>query len=193
MGEQSIKCVVIGDGMIGKTCLVLRYMLGDKAEFGDYIPTVADKYAATVKVGNTSVVFNLWDTAGQEEFNNLRKVCYPNTDVFLVCFAVDNKDAFKNVKEVWIPEITQYCPEAVAILVGTKVDTRVMTANPNSISTDHTVSYAMGKEMAKKLKLKHYLECSAQTGEGTKQVFDTAISVVLNPKRAKKSHNCRSM
>nr|CDS30816.1 dual specificity [Hymenolepis microstoma] len=127
--------------------------MGDNSEFGDYIPTVADKYAAKVRVGNTPVVFNLWDTAGQEEFKNLRKVCYPNTNVFLACFAVDNKEAFKNVEDLWIPEITQCCPEAAVILVGTKADTRLTTGSPSSISTDQMVSYAMNSMVLPLIKM----------------------------------------
>lgn len=50
--------------MVGKTCLVLRYTMGDNGEFEEYIPTIADEYTAEVTVKNTQVVFNLWDTAG---------------------------------------------------------------------------------------------------------------------------------
>ncbi|VDL49952.1 unnamed protein product [Hymenolepis diminuta] len=193
MNERSIKCVVVGDGMVGKTCLVLRYMMGDNGEFEKYIPTIADEYTAKVTVKNTQVIFNLWDTAGQEEFKNLRKASYPVTDVFLVCFAVDNKDAFRNVEDMWIPEVTQYCPNAAVILVGTKADTRIKMSNLNSVLTDQTVSYAMGKKMAKKWKLYDYVECSAKTGEGVKSVFDMAIKAGLNPRKFKKGHGCLVM
>lgn len=64
MTERSVKCVVVGDGAVGKTCLILRYALGDISSLGLYVPTVADTYALKLMAGETPVIFNLWDTAG---------------------------------------------------------------------------------------------------------------------------------
>ena len=47
----------------------------------------------------------LWDTAGQEDYDRLRPLSYPQTDVFLCCFAVVSPDSYNNVKDKWIPEV----------------------------------------------------------------------------------------
>ena len=66
----------------------------------------------------------LFDTAGQEEFDSLRVLAYPHTDIFLLCYCVLSFPSYRNVKEKWVPEIRRHCPSAPIILVGTQVDRR---------------------------------------------------------------------
>jgi small GTP-binding protein len=60
------------------------------------VPTIFDNYTATVTLDSKTVSLSLWDTAGQEEYNRLRTVAYPNTDVFLIIFDVTNSASFDN-------------------------------------------------------------------------------------------------
>jgi small GTP-binding protein len=61
-------------------------------------PSVFDNYTATVSVEGRTVSLGLWDTAGQEDYDRLRPLSYPQTDVFLVCFSLVSPASFENVK-----------------------------------------------------------------------------------------------
>ena len=172
---EAIKCVVVGDGGVGKTCLLITY---SKDEFpSEYIPTIFDNYSVTVSIKEESYKLELFDTAGQEAYDRLRPLSYPNTSVFLVCFNIIHPPSFGNVQEKWVPEIKHHCPNIPFLLVGTQVDLRNDEATQLKLAKtkEKPVSKEEGKEMAKNLGAAKYLECSALTREGFKNVFDKVI------------------
>lgn len=187
---QAIKCVVVGDGAVGKTCLLISYTTN--AFPGEYIPTVFDNYSANVMVDGKPINLGLWDTAGQEDYDRLRPLSYPQTDVFLVCFSIISPASFENVRAKWYPEVSHHCPNTPVMLVGTKVDLRDDKDTIQVLQSKHLgpLTYAQGLQMAKEINAVKYAECSALTQKGLKMVFDDAIRAVLRPpakKKAKKS------
>ncbi|XP_037089945.1 ras-related C3 botulinum toxin substrate 1-like isoform X2 [Pollicipes pollicipes] len=129
------------------------------------------------------VSLGLWDTAGQEDYDRLRPLSYPQTDVFLICFSVVSPSSFENVTTKWCAEIKHHCPEAPVILVGTKIDLREDKEQLQQLSELglSPVKREHGQKLAHKIRAVKYMECSALTQRGLKQVFDEAVRAVLRP------------
>ena len=130
---QTIKCIVVGDGNgwggtgggVGKTSLLISYTT--KTFPGEYVGSFVvsnDVDLVTVMIGGEPYTLRLLDTKGHEDWDRLRPLSYPLTDVFLVCFSVVSPPSFENVKDKWVPEITHHCPRTPFLLVGTKIDLR---------------------------------------------------------------------
>lgn len=71
-----------------------------------------------------TVELSLFDTAGQDDYDRLRPLMYPQTNVFLLCFCVCSYNSYRNIQDKWIPELRQHCPDTPIILVGTQIDRR---------------------------------------------------------------------
>lgn len=187
---QNIKCVVVGDGAVGKTCLLISYTTN--AFPGEYIPTVFDNYSANVMVDGKAVNLGLWDTAGQEDYDRLRPLSYPQTDIFLIAFSVISTSSFENVSSKWFPEIQHHCPGTPIILVGTKSDLRKDKGCIEKLAAkgQSLVSEEAAEQRAKEIGAYKYIECSALTQDRLKTVFDDAIRAALEPRKPKKKGKC---
>uniref|UniRef100_A0A146LNX6 Ras-like GTP-binding protein Rho1 n=2 Tax=Lygus hesperus TaxID=30085 RepID=A0A146LNX6_LYGHE len=186
MNTKRKKLVIVGDGNCGKTSLLLVFSSDTWEETWE--PTVIENYVANIVVGTTEVQLCMWDTAGQEDFNHLRTLCYPGADVILMCFAIDNQVSLHNVWCAWMPEIEKFCPEVPVILVGTKKDLR---DDPGALNLVKTKA---AKFMAAEVNAYDYLECSAKTKVGVREVFITAAKAALfareERKKRKKNKGC---
>jgi len=192
--ENTIKCVVVGDERVGKTSLVRCYATNEFP--GPYTPTASDTYSVNVLVATKPITFSLTDTGGNEDFNQLRHIAYPNTDIFLCCFSVVNPISFEHVRSKWFPEITSQCPNTPIILVGTKIDlcTDQNTIRELKTSGQNPVTRDQGLAMVQDIGAITYKECSASSRDGVKEVFDAAIGAIANrgkPKKKLKSEKIR--
>ncbi|XP_050986878.1 ras-related C3 botulinum toxin substrate 1-like [Labeo rohita] len=178
---KEIKCVLVGDGAVGKSCLIITYTTNNYPE--EFIPTVFDNFSISVTVDGNPVDLRLWDTAGQEEYDRLRALSYPDTDVFLICFSIVSLESLYNVRCKCTSEVRCHCPNAPIILVGTKLDLRndkdaIKRLKEKGLTP---VTQHQGQKMAKKIRAVRYLECSALKLVGIREVFDEAIREVLCP------------
>uniref|UniRef100_A0A2K6V8M1 Cell division cycle 42 n=1 Tax=Saimiri boliviensis boliviensis TaxID=39432 RepID=A0A2K6V8M1_SAIBB len=154
---QTIKCVVGGDGAISKTYLLISYTT-NKFPL-EYVPT--------------PYTLRLFDTAGQEDYDKLQLLSYPQTDIFLVFFS-----------EKWVPEITHHCPKTPFLLVGTQIDLRddPSTSEKLAKNKQKPITPRTAEMLAHDLKAVKYVECSTLTQK--------AILTALEPPELTKSRRC---
>merc|ERR1719345_489030 len=122
MSIPEFKLVLVGDGGVGKTTLVKRHLTGEFEK--KYIPTLGVEVHPlkfTTNCGN--LVFNVWDTAGQEKFGGLRDGYYIQGQCAIIMFDVTSRISYKNVG-VWFRDLVRVCENIPIVLVGNKVDVK---------------------------------------------------------------------
>jgi cell division control protein 42 len=134
------------------------------------------------RIGDEPYTLGLFDTAGQEDYDRLRPLSYPQTDVFLVCFSVTSPASFENVREKWFPEVHHHCPGVPCLIVGTQVDLRDDAAVRDKLAKQKMtpVTRDAGERMARELGAVKYVECSALTQYKLKDVFDEVGHTALH-------------
>ncbi len=137
MADTSIlnyKLIIVGDGAVGKTSILVTYTTNCFPDI--YSPTIFENFSKRVIVENQNpirkkkhqkrvyreIYLTIFDTAGQEGYENLRKISYDNVDIVILCFSIMCHNSFTNILDIWWPEIKMQAPMAKIILVGTKKD-----------------------------------------------------------------------
>ena len=143
-------------------------------------------------IGGEPYTLGLFDTAGQEDYDRLRPLSYPQTDVFLVLYSVVSPYSYENVTEKWVPEISHHCPRTLFILVGTQIYLRddEVIIERLSKNKQQILTHEMEEKLAKELRAVKYVECSALTQKVLKNVFDEAILAALKPSKQPKKRKC---
>ncbi|KAK6181107.1 hypothetical protein SNE40_009038 [Patella caerulea] len=187
--KSNIKCVIVGDPMVGKTCLARR--LASHEFQSEYTPTMFDNYAVTTIVDDHPYVLSLFDTAGQEEFNRLRSLAYMNCDVFFLCFSVARPESLQHVIDVWVPELKHYSPNTPIILIGTQIDIRDEGDSKSklNICSKNFVQTKEGLHVTTKIGAANYVECSSLTEVGISRLKESVIEV-SNQSTKPRDGNC---
>ncbi|EOA86988.1 RHO4 protein [Exserohilum turcicum] len=189
----SKKLVVVGDGGCGKTCLLISYSSGNFPE--KYVPTVFENYITHTPHPPTGkmVELALWDTAGQEEYDRLRPLSYPETDVIFVCFAIDCPNSLENVMDKWYPEVLHFCPTTPLMLLGLKSDLRNKKNCIELLKTQGLtpVTSEQGRAVADKMGAV-YMECSSKEQDGVEEIFDMAVTMAVGEEQKEEEDNRQS-
>eukprot|EP00656_Telonema_subtile_P010134 TRINITY_DN1483_c0_g1_i1.p1 TRINITY_DN1483_c0_g1~~TRINITY_DN1483_c0_g1_i1.p1 ORF type:complete len:274 (-),score=71.33 TRINITY_DN1483_c0_g1_i1:48-869(-) len=188
--ENKAKMVIVGDGMIGKTCLIERFQKAgwDREVNTEYVPTtfrdesiplIIDEDTNDFEhfdeqsghIADDKFTLEVWDTAGQESMEALRQLAYPHTHCFLIGYDITNSGSLDNVETVWDTELHAHTPAeekkvpAPRILVGTKCDLR----------NEDSVTYEEAYEMAKKVGCCAVIETSSVTKHNVRELEKMVI------------------
>ena len=136
-GVYEAKVLIVGDGAVGKTCLLNKVSEVSNPEVGvfewnddddDYDPTTFNNWTLEWDVskedGGGVLETEVWDTAGQEGFETLRTLAYPGTKVYIVAYDATSMTSFNNVEGKWLPELEANIAadeEMWVVLTATKV------------------------------------------------------------------------
>ena len=164
--DIKLKIMVLGESMVGKTCLITRYT-NDKFG-GRYLCTVGiDFQKKKIEKNNKKILLQIWDTAGQERFRNVTKNYFHASQGFILAYDINNKESFEKV-QYWVEEIKSNAEEKIkCILIGTKCDL-----------DRREVSEEEGIELGRKFGYK-FLETSAKDNININETFDTLVSEIL--------------
>ena len=118
----------------------------------------------------------LYDTAGQEEFDKLRPLSYPGSDIVFICFSLVDEESLMNTRDKWLPEVMDHLSNVAIFLVGLKADLRDEMPE-NSVSTER------GEALVSELGATQYWEVSAKTHTHVDELFNAAVDVVLSKRK----------
>jgi small GTP-binding protein len=165
MDDSDHKMVVLGNSGVGKTALVQRAATG--TFLSSLSPTVG---ATTVFVRSPSRgrgQFQVWDTAGQEQFRDLVPIYFRNAACALVVFDLTSRESFRDVPD-WVKRLRKVTPDAVLGLVGNKVD----------LTESRVVQFEQGEARARECGAAFYEETSALTGQGIDGIFSRLVDAL---------------
>merc|ERR1712166_474186 len=126
------KLILVGDGGVGKTTFVKRHKNGEFEK--RYIATLGvEVHPLTFWTTLGPIIFDCWDTAGQEKFGGLRDGYYINGQAAIIMFDVTSRVSYKNV-QTWHRDLTRVCDDIPIVLCGNKVDVKDRKVTPKQIS-----------------------------------------------------------
>ena len=178
--DYTLKLMFVGDDGVGKTCLTTTIST-NKFPL-DYLPTMFDVLTKEVEVNGNKVQFALWDTAGSPEYNQLRPLSYPETDIFIICYSPTTRNSFESITRSWIPEIQLNCPDVPFVILATKIDLRDDEEILNLLKEKNTtiVTFDEGRKLAIDNNASGYYECSASTYKGIHSLMEDCARIIIS-------------
>ncbi|XP_052087794.1 ras-related protein Rab-21-like [Mytilus californianus] len=158
-GRNSFKVVLLGEGCVGKTSLVLRYV---ENKFNDkHLTTLQASFLnKKLNIGGKRVNLSIWDTAGQERFHALGPIYYRDSNGAILVYDITDEDSFQKVKN-WVKELRKMLGNDISLCIaGNKID----------LEKDRHVAVSDAESYAKSVGAKHF-HTSAKLSKGIDEMF----------------------
>lgn len=161
MSLERFKVVLLGEGRVGKTSILLRYT---KGEYSDrQVSTLQASYLdKKVNLGSSTVQLSIWDTAGQERFHALGPIYYRDASGALLVYDITDSESFNKVKN-WVKELKKIVGnEIILVIAGNKIDLE----KNRSVNEQEAISYAESVGAS-------HFHTSAKANKGLDDVFNS--------------------
>ncbi|XP_067012670.2 ras-related protein Rab-21 [Anabrus simplex] len=158
-GSYNFKVVLLGEGCVGKTSVVLRYV---EDKFNDkHVTTLHASFLnKKLNIGGKRVNLSIWDTAGQERFHALGPIYYRMSNGAVLLYDITDEDSFQKVKN-WVKELKKMLGSDICLTIaGNKVD----------LEKQRTVAVEEAEEYANTVGAKHF-HTSAKMNRGIEELF----------------------
>ena len=173
----SYKVILIGDSLVGKTSLILRFCK-DKYEDNSLSTVGIDTQKKYIKKNDKKIELQIWDTAGEEKFRSLAKSSCNQMDGIIFVFDLGVKETFKNIK-TWYINLEQMVDfkKVGAVLVGNKSD-----LESHDITEEKILDYSNQKNM-------EYIAASAKINVNVNEIFIKILDDIMKKNKGKKNKN----
>ena len=156
-----IKVILIGDGGVGKTCLIEQYINKQFNEETVSTVAVSDKLTKEVKVGEKTIKLEIWDTAGQEKFRSVNKIYMKDAKIALMVYDMTEQNSFNNLQN-WYKELKE---------INDSVEIIGVIANKSDLYEEKIIDETEGENYAKSINATFY-ETSAMDYERVSAAFE---------------------
>ena len=159
------KIIVLGNMAVGKSCLALRATEGIfKENMRSTVPLSTNNFY--VKINNTSINLQIWDTCGMEKYRALIKGYYVNTSLAIIVYSVTDKNSFEDVN-VWYKLLKENISDCKIFLIANKVD-----------SPERVITTEEGNKCREDFNFDLYMETSAKSGFNANELFINAANIL---------------
>ena len=119
-GKSEIcKVVLLGESSVGKTCIISRFV--DNEFDKEILSTTGASYAnKTLKFkdyNNKEILFEIWDTAGQEKYRSLTQLFYKDASIAILVYDITNEESYNELKNYWVNQIIEFAPKDISIIL----------------------------------------------------------------------------
>jgi small GTP-binding protein len=179
--DYVFKIAVVGDYAVGKTSLISRFI--QRKFLKEYKPTlgvnlILKELEITDKTDKPLLCnLVLWDIAGQERYQSVRKLYYKGCSAAMLVYDVTRKDTFNNLETLWVKDYSENTTgDRVFVIVGNKAD----------LEDIRKVSTEDGEELKERIGAVQFLETSAKDGTNVDDAFLNLVHILLDKSNQKK-------
>ena len=169
---KTTKVVLIGDGGVGKTCIISRFISN---EFDKEVESTDGASYGTKELElpklNKKINLDIWDTAGQERYKSLTKFFYKDAQIIIMVYDITKKLTFENIKNQWYKEIQELSGKNFILGIA---------GNKSDLYESEEIPEKEAREYAKSINAVYSLT-SAQNNTGIKQLFEDVGMQLLAP------------